>query len=253
MTEPTFSPGMPMWLDLASTDLQSSKNFYGQLFNWEFEDLGPEAGGYNFARIGGKMVCGLGPAQDPSRGSSWAVVFDVDNADETVSKAQAAGAKVLAPPTDVMGSGRMAVLADPAGAAFTVWQPMAHTGAEIIHEHGTFTWAELSTTDIGATKTFYPKIFPVAMNDYDLGDSATYTVFHVAGKDVAGAMANPSVPPSWGVYFEVNDTDAIADQAIDLGANELMRDDTPPGRIAMLIDPQGAPFAILQSNPDFQM
>jgi predicted enzyme related to lactoylglutathione lyase len=154
---------------------------------------------------------------------------------------------------DVMGSGRMAVLADPAGAAFTVWQPMAHTGAEIIHEHGTFTWAELSTTDIGATKTFYPKIFPVAMNDYDLGDSATYTVFHVAGKDVAGAMANPSVPPSWGVYFEVNDTDAIADQAIDLGANELMRDDTPPGRIAMLIDPQGAPFAILQSNPDFQM
>ena len=73
------------------------------------------------------------------------------------------------------------------------------------------------------------------------------------GKSVAGMMHNPSIPPSWGVYFAVNDTDAIADQAIQLGATELMRDDAPPGRLAMLIDPQGAPFAILKNDPNFQM
>jgi uncharacterized protein len=250
---PSFSPGMPMWLDLGTTDLEASKNFYGRLFGWEFEDLGPEAGGYNFARIGGKMVCGIGPAQDPAHGSFWGVVFHTDNTDETVAKAEAAGAKVLTPPMDVMASGRMAVLADTSGAAFSVWQPMGHGGAEVMHEHGTFTWAELSTNDLNAAKAFYPRVLPVTISDYDLGDGMTYAVFSVNGASVAGAMINPSVPPSWGVYFAVDDTDVTADQAIELGATELMRDNAPPGRLAMLIDPQGAPFAIIKNDPDFQM
>ncbi len=250
---PTFSPGMPMWLDLGTTDLDAAKNFYGRLFGWEFEDLGPEAGGYNFARIGGRMVCGIGQAQDPSGGSHWGLVFRVEDADDAVAKAEAAGGKVVVPPMDVMGTGRMAVLTDTSGAAFTVWQPITHSGAEVMHEHGTFTWAELSTNDIDAARAFYPSVLPVTTREYNLGEGMNYTVFSVGDTSIAGAMVNPGVPPSWGVYFAVNDTDAVADQALDMGAIELMRDDAPPGRLAMLIDPQGAPFAIIKSDPEFQM
>src|SRR5262245_42601953 len=110
----SYAPGTPMWIDLGSNDLEASKSFYGQLFGWDFQDLGPEAGGYNFANIGGKMVGGVGPNMDPSRPTAWAVVFATDNADSTAEKVKSAGGMVAMEPMDVMDSGRMAVFADPA-------------------------------------------------------------------------------------------------------------------------------------------
>ena len=242
-----------MWIDLGTTDLEASKNFYGRLFGWDFEDLGPEAGGYNFIRSNGKMVGGIGSAQDPTQGTVWAVMFDTANADETLAKVEAAGGKVITPPMDVMGSGRMAVFTDTAGALFSVWQPITHSGTEVMHEHGTFTWAELSTPDVEGAKTFYTSVLPVTTSDFDLGDGMSYAVFSVGGQSVAGAMINPNVAPSWGIYFAVDDTDEAADKAIELGAAELMRDNAPPGRLAMFIDPQGAPFAIIKNDPNFSM
>ena len=242
-----------MWVDLGTTDLEASKNFYGQLFGWEFDDLGPEAGGYNFARIGGKMVCGIGPAQKPELGPFWGVAFNTANTDETVSAAEAAGAKVLAPAMDVMDSGRMAVLGDTAGAVFSVWQQLQHTGmpkswANTAHSPGPNCRRTMSTPPKPSThrSSRSPRAITTSVTRQLRG----------AGRRRQRRRrrdAQPSVPPSWGVYFEVNDTDAIADQAIQLGATELMRDDAPPGRLAMLIDPQGAPFAILKNDPNFQM
>jgi uncharacterized protein len=249
----TYEPGTPMWIDLGSNDVAGSKDFYGRLFGWEFQDLGPEAGGYNFANLGGKMVAGVGPNMDPSRPTAWAVVFATDDADATAIRVEANGGTVVAEPMDVMDSGRMAVFADPAGALFTVWQPMGHQGAEVKDEHGTMTWAELSTSDVNAVKDFYPAVMPVTASEFDLGGGNTYGVLSVGGKSVAGMMNNPNLPPQWGLYFAVDDTDAVADQAIAMGATELMRDDAPPGRLAMMIDPQGAPFSIIKNDPNFRM
>lgn len=249
----SYEPGMPMWIDLGSNDLVASKAFYGQLFGWEFQDLGPEAGGYNFANVNGKMVAGVGPNMDPSRPTAWAVVFATDDADATAERVESAGGTVVMPAMDVMDSGRMAVFADPTGAMFTVWQPRGHQGAEVIDEHGSMTWAELSTNDVSAAKDFYPTVMPMTASDVDMGDGNTYTMFNVGDQSVAGMMTNPEMPPQWGVYFAVNDCDAVADKALELGATELMRDDVPPGRMAMMIDPQGAPFSIIKNDPNYSM
>ena len=171
-----------MWLDLGTTDLEASKNFYGQLFGWEFEDLGPEAGGYNFARIGGKMVCGIGPAQKPEPGFVLGRCVRRRQRRRDGCAAEAAGAKVLAPAMDVMGSGRMAVLADPSGAVFTVWQPMRAHRHRDHRRTRHFYLGRAVDVRCRRRQDLLPEIFPVTTSDYDLGDRCTYTVFDVDGK-----------------------------------------------------------------------
>ena len=252
-----FELGAPSWAEIGSTDVAGTKAFYGALFGWTVEDLGPEAGGYGFIRKDGKQVAGIGPATDPERGTSWAIYFATDDADATTAKVEANGGKVVMPPGDVMDAGRMAVLQDPAGAYFSIWQAGNHRGAEILGSHGAMNWVELLTSDIAGAKAFYPAVFPVTTKDMDMGGGITYTTIQAGGADVAGAMAAPpemaAVPSHWSIYFGVDDCWASADQAIELGATELMRDDAPPGRLAILMDPQGGKFCMIQPNPDFAM
>ncbi len=115
------------------------------------------------------MVAGLGQATDPARGTSWAVSFCVDDADATLAKVAANGGTVAAPAMDVMDAGRMAVATDSTGAYFTVWQPRRHTGLELTDVAGSFTWAELSTSDIDAARSFYPAVLGVGAAEFDLG------------------------------------------------------------------------------------
>ena len=252
-----FPPGTPNWVDLGTTDVAGAGTFYGELFGWTVEDLGPEAGGYGMARRGDKQVAGIGPAMDPQRGSSWSVYFATDNADDTAAKVEANDGKVIVAPMDVMGQGRMAVFLDPTGAAFSVWQPGAHRGFETTEGAGTVAWAELMTSDIATAKAFYEGALPVTTRDAPMGEGMTYTLVQVGDRPVAGAMQiGPemgSMPSMWNVYFEVDDTDATADKAVRLGATEMMRQDSPAGRFAVLVDPQGAAFSIIHSNPDFSM
>jgi predicted enzyme related to lactoylglutathione lyase len=149
---------------------------------------------------------------------------------------------------DVMEEGRMAVLQDPSGAFFSVWQPGKHRGMEAAHGVGTLTWAELYTDNIEAAKPFYPSVLGVNARDVMGGE---YTLLEVDGKSAAGMMGAPTGPSRWTLYFEVADVDATADQAVSLGATEVTREDSPAGRFAVLIDPQGAAFNVMTSNPDF--
>lgn len=250
-----FPPGTPNWIDLGTTDVPGATAFYGELFGWTVEDLGPDAGGYGFIRQGGKQVAGIGPATDPVRGTSWAVYFATDNADENAAKVEANGGKVIVPPMDVMDQGRMAVFIDPSGAYFSVWQPGEHKGAELVGEHGSLVWVELYTSDIGTAKGFYPAVLPITARDIEVGPGTSYTLLEVGDKSVAGAMQveGDAQPPHWSVYFAVDDRDATADMAVRLGGTELMRDDAPPGDLAILTDPQGGTFCIIKPNPDFRM
>jgi uncharacterized protein len=251
-----FAPGTPNWIELGSTDVSAAREFYGTLFGWTFEDLGSDAGGYGFIRKDGKQVAGIGPASDSDRRTSWAVYFATDDADSVAKLVGEHGGTVVVSPMDVMGQGRMAVFQDPTGAFFSVWQPGEHRGVEVVDAPGALGWVELMTPDIEAAKEFYAAVLPVTTRDAEM-PGGSYTLLRVGGKDVAGAMEigpeHGPMPSAWSVYFDLEDCDATADKAVELGGTEMMRDDMPPGKLAFLTDPQGGKFCIIQPNPDFSM
>jgi predicted enzyme related to lactoylglutathione lyase len=253
----TYAPGTPSWVDLGTTDVAGAARFYGSLFGWELEDLGPDAGGYGLFRKNGRQVAGVGPAMDPSRGTSWSTYFATDDADATASKVASNGGQVIMAPMEVMEQGRMAVFMDPAGAFFSVWQAGKHFGAELTGEPGSFSWAELMTSDINAAKKFYPAVLGVKTRDVSMGEGPAYTLLEVEGRPVAGAMPEePSGSASsyWSVYFAVDDCDAVYAKALDQGARSTVEpQDSPAGRFAILTDPQGGSFAIIRTEPNFSI
>lgn len=255
MTNPTYPPGAPTWVDIGTTDVPGTVDFYTRLFGWTHQELGPNAGGYGVFRQHGKQVAGIGPATDPARGTSWATYLATENTEATTAAVQAAGGSVVLEPMQVADQGTMAVFTDPDGAYFSVWQAGRHPGSELKDEHGSLTWAELMTTDIAAATSFYTKLFPVTTRQVPIGEGTTYTLFESGGTSLAGAMQMPpemaGTRPYWSVYFAVDDCDATADRAIELGATQMMRDDSPAGRVAILNDPQGGQFGIIKNDPNF--
>jgi predicted enzyme related to lactoylglutathione lyase len=248
----SYEHGVPSWVDLGTPDPAKARAFYSALFGWTVQEGPPEAGGYAIAEIGGKPVAGIGPQQNPGP-PVWSTYVNVDDADAVVGKVAGAGGMVLLPPMDVMDVGRMAFLADPTGAAIGVWQPKLHKGAGLVNEPGTLTWNELVTTDTAAAKAFYAKVFGWGEVTHGEGAGA-YTEFQVAGRSIAGMMEKPAempaeVPPYWGVYFAVSDTDASAEKVGELGGTVMMPPrDIEPGRFAMAVDPTGAMFSIIATK-----
>jgi uncharacterized protein len=244
---PEYEAGVPIWVDLSTTDVKSAGAFYSGLFGWQAQDLGPEAGGYNMMLLNGKMAAGLGPTQGPGQPPAWSTYVKTEDAAATADKVKQAGGTVVMPPFDVMGQGHMGVFQDPGGAYFSVWQPGQHRGAEVVNDAGAFSWNELATRDIDGAKRFYAQVFGWGAETH--GD---YTEWKVSGRSVAGAMPMgdrypPQVPPHWLVYFTVTDCDASAAKAQQLGGQVLVPPmDVEPGRFAVIQDPQGAVFGIIK-------
>jgi predicted enzyme related to lactoylglutathione lyase len=252
-----YEDGAPIWVDLGTTDVAGAARYYGDLFGWTFEDLGPEAGGYGFFRRDGKMVAGVGPATDAGRGTTWATYFQGD-ADEVASRVAANGGQVIMAPMDVMDQGRTAVFTDPAGAFFSVWQPGRHTGAEVVNEHGTLTWNELLTPDARVARAFYPQVLGTGERTVSAGEGMEYTLLEAGGRAVAGMMQmDPSwgsMPSAWTVYFAVDDCDATYARALELGGGTGSEPrDSPAGRFAAIVDPQGGNFSIIKNDPNFSI
>jgi hypothetical protein len=248
-----YDDGVPSWVDLGSPDLAKSKEFYGALFGWDCPEGPAEAGGYSVCTLNGKTVAGLGPRMNPDFPPAWMTYVNVDDVDKAVAKVSAAGGAVFAPPMDVMDAGRMAVVADPLGAVIGLWQPKAHTGAQLANEPGTLCWNELITTDLDASKTFYNAVFGWGAEDQGPpGGPPAYTEWKLAGRSVGGMMPKSSempaeMPPNWGVYFAVADTDATVAKAKELGGAVFMGPtDIEPGRFAVLADNQGVVFNVLR-------
>src|ERR1700674_1948046 len=156
----TFVANTPVWVDLSSTDAAKARDYYAKLFGWKIE-LAPEpdAGGYALAKVNGKDVAGIGPAQTPGGPSAWMLYIGTKDADEIARKVEAAGGKVIAPPFEVLKSGRMAVFQDPAGAFISAWQPLEMQGAQLMGSPNTFAWAELNARGIDKAKAFYTKVY----------------------------------------------------------------------------------------------
>jgi len=250
----TFVANAPAWVDLSSTDPAAARDYYGKLFGWKV-DLAPDpgAGGYALATIDGKNVAGIGGTQDPHGPSAWMVYIGSRDADATAIKVEAAGGKVIAPPFDVLDSGRMGVFQDPTGAFISVWQPKNMQGADIMNAPNSFAWAELNARGVDKAKAFYTKVFGWTTKDSPMGEGqAIYTEFQLQGNSIAGgmemmAMVPAGVPSYWLVYFGVGDVDKALKKGVELGGKGLVEAmDFPGGRFAVVQDPQGAAFGLLR-------
>jgi predicted enzyme related to lactoylglutathione lyase len=183
----------------------------------------------------------------------WNSYVTVPDADESVKKAEALGAKVFAPPFDVMDAGRMAVLQDPTGAVFQVWQPKNHIGAKIVEEPGALCWTELNTRDPKAAESFYTGLFGWTAKHSEPQPGMEYTEFSVQGKPSIGMMPMNEhmpehVPSYWMPYFQVDDADASVAKVKELGGKVMVPPTDIPntGRFAIVNDPQGAMFAVFK-------
>ncbi|TAN32469.1 VOC family protein [bacterium] len=249
----TFVAGAPVWVDLSSTDAAASRDYYSKLFGWKVDvATDPAAGGYALAKLGDKHVAGIGPAQ-PEGTSAWMVYIGTRDAEGIAKKVEAAGGKVVAPPFDVLKSGRMAVFQDPIGAFISVWQPDEMQGADVMYAPNSFAWAELNARGVERAKPFYSSVFGWTQKESNMGEGAPpYTEFKLGDESIAGGMEmNPMVPaevPSyWMVYFAVDDVDQAFNKAIDHGGREMLApQEFPGGRFAILSDPQGAAFGLLK-------
>jgi hypothetical protein len=245
------------WIELHTTDQNAAKSFYSSLFGWEAHDspMGPNDFYTEFKLQGREAAagCTLRPEQR-SQGvpPHWLTYIAVENADAAAAKAQQLGGKVLAPAFDVMDFGRMAVIQDPTGAVFCVWQTKSMSGIKIAHVHGTLCWADLSTPDAKRASDFYSGLFGWQIVT-DPKDSSGYLHIkngeHFIGGIPPGAYRQPGVPPHWLAYFLVDDVDAVASKAKQMGANLYLAPMTMEGvgRFSVIADPQGAVFAIFKS------
>ena len=251
-----YKPGTFCWVELGTSDSGAAKNFYTQLFGWEFEDkpMGTE-GAYTMLRLNGKDVAGLYQLMPDMVAQGipphWLIYVSVTNVDETAEKAKAEGATIMNGPFDVFTIGRMAVVKDPTGAVFALWQPKEHKGSGIYNVPNSFTWNELGTTDTKKAGDFYSNVF--GWSKEDLPDSPIeYTMFQNGDRGAGGMYKiTPEmgpIPPHWLVYFAVDDCDAKVKKATELGARVMKPADDIPGvgRFAIVLDPQGAAFAIIK-------
>ena len=258
---PAFAPGTFCWVELATNEGEAAKKFYTGLFGWTPDDrpMGPGMV-YTMLNLGGKNVGALYQVE-PERIAQgvpphWMSYVLVTSADETAAKAKELGATLLAGPFDVMTFGRMAVVQDPTGAVFSLWQAKDHQGATAVNVPNSFCWNELMTTDTAKDGAFYSGLFGWKRDTQNFGP-LEYTMFQ-NGERPAGGMLKITpemgpIPPNWLVYFAVDDCDAKTKKATELGASVMKPPDDIPGigRFSILTDPQGAAFALIKlENPE---
>ena len=257
---PEYKPGTFCWVELGTTNGEAAKTFYTKLFGWDYVDnpVGPGMI-YTMLKLNGKDVGALYqmPSEMTAQGipPNWLNYVSVTSADETAEKATVAGATLLKEPFDVFTVGRMAVVKDPTGAVFALWQAGTHKGAGIYNVPNSFCWNELGTTDTQKAGEFYSKLFSWTRTTQNFGPME-YTIFNNGAKGAGGMykitpeMGN--IPPHWLTYFAVDDCDAKVRKATELGASVMKPADDIPGvgRFAILQDPQAAVFAIIKlENP----
>ncbi len=271
-----YIPGVPCWIDTNQPDPDAAAEFYGGLFGWELEDTMPEgaSGKYFMGRIRGRDAAAIGSIPEGAPPAAmWNTYIQVESADDTAAKVKAAGGSVITEPFDIFDAGRMAVLADPQGAVFCVWQPGRHPGSQVVNEHGAINFNDLNTNDIEGATAFYGEVF--GWGTLSMGASGLFTLAaygdHLEESDPGikqrmkdqgapdgfvdvVASLNPvqgDAPPHWGITFGVDEADAVAKKAEELGGTVVAPPfDAPWVRLTVIRDPGGAIFTAGQFVPE---
>ena len=275
-----YIPGVPCWVDTSQPDPQAAVAFYGGLFGWEFQDVMPAGspGRYFIARVRGGDVAAVGSQPDGAPPTAaWNTYVWVESADAAAAKVREAGGRVLTDPFDVMDAGRMAVCMDPEGAAFCVWEARQHRGARIVNEPASLNFNGLNTRDAEGAKSFYGSLFgwetlrvgagaemwrlPGYGAFLERSDAGLRERIAAAGapdgfEDVVATLDpladdDGDVPAHWSVTFAVDDADATAEKAAELGGQVLVPPfDAPWVRMTVITDPQGATFTASKFVPE---
>lgn len=256
----SYKPGTFCWVDLATTDADSAMNFYGELFGWQAEDItGAEGGAYTMLHLDGDEVCALYEMEAARREQGvpphWSSYVSVEDAEETASRARELGGTVVGEPREVLDMGRMAVVADPVGATFAMWEPESWIGASRVNDPGCLTWNDLQTRDANVSVGFYSDLFGWETLPMEEDGELAYVVLQNAGFSNGGIMPvderHGDTPPYWLVYFTIPSCDDTVARTRELGGEVLAEPmEIGAGRISVLKDPQGAVFAIFEGGVD---
>lgn len=249
----SHAPGTFSWADLSTSDPDGAKAFYTGLFGWDIEDNPiPEGGVYTMLSKGGKHAAALYGARE-GQPPAWNSFVTVESADAAAAAAKQHGGAVEAEPFEVMDVGRMAVVQDPTGAYFSVWEPRASIGAERVNEPGALTHNQLDTSDPDRAQEFYAGVFGWRFEPVEGGDMPYWGIYN--GDRANGGMmplaAEDGVPPHWLVYFGSDSVDDDAGRIGELGGTVIVPPmPIPGGRILVAQDPQGATFALFSGRFD---
>jgi uncharacterized protein len=252
-----YQHGVPCWVAAVHPHPDAAAEFYAQLFGWETEDLMEDESGesYIVCTLRGRDVAALvspGPAPKPPE-PVWGTHMWVDSADSATARALDVGGTVIAEPFDSPGGGRVAVLADPAGAAFCLWEPQGRHGAQLVNEPSAWAMSMLTTPEPEDAAAFYGEVFGWKTQPF-----GPATLFRQPGyvggepeqpvpRDVVAVMAPGEGPAAWRPDFWVDDIADVVDQATTLGGTTIVPPyDIPNMKQAILTDPQGAPFSVTQ-------
>jgi predicted enzyme related to lactoylglutathione lyase len=273
-----YIAGVPCWIDTSQPEPEAAADFYGGLFGWELENVMPDGsdGTYLVGRIRGGDVAAVGSIEQGAPPiATWNTYVWVDSADDAVAKAREAGGEATGP-FDVMDAGRMAVITDPEGAVLCVWEAKNHRGAKVVNEHGALIFNGLATRDLSRAEAFYGALFGWRVLEMPAGAMWTLPGYgdHLEEAnpglhdqmaqmgapdgfiDVVAAVEpiaedDTTTPAHWEVTFGVDDVDAAATRAKELGADVVAGPvDAPWTRTALLRDPQGALFVASQFVPE---
>lgn len=247
-----YAPGTFCWVELSTTDQAAAKAFYGGLLGWEADDRPVGDGGYVYSmmQVDADNVAAIATQPDQQREAGvppmWNSYVSVESADTTAERAKELGATVHAPPFDVMDVGRMAVIQDPQGAFFMLWQPWAHFGAALVNAPGALVWNELSSPDPDGSSAFYSGLFGWTVAPFE-GSAEPYLSIKNGSTNAGGIrpLTQPGAPPYWLVYFGVEQLDSALAKVQELGGTKHAGPiDISIAKIAIVADPQGAVFAL---------
>jgi hypothetical protein len=255
-----FQPGVPCWIETWQDDGEAAADYYGRIFGWEAEQTSSADGGtFRICRLRGRDVAAIGspiPDEAPPI-PSWTTFIQVDSAAETADQVKEAGGSVIVGPMDSLEGGRIAIVADPAGAALAIWEQARHRGAQLVNEPGAWTMSMLVTPDPDQAVRFYGDVFGWSTESF--GEMTLFTLSGFVGgepeqpvpRDVVAVIAPPGTadgaPPHWSVGFWIRDPDEAARLTREMGGQVLAEPFDIPGagmRQAALADPQGATFTV---------
>lgn len=253
-----FKPGEFCWVDLNAHDMQAAIAWYSTLFGWTAATMDTPGGGppYAFLMSGANGVGGVGESSEEMKAAGvppmWNSYISTDDCEATEARARELGATITVPTMTIPGHGKLAYFLDPEGASIAVWQSLATDGpGMLVGELGGFCWNELMTRDVGKASEFYGALTDWTFSQMPMGDF-DYTVANVGDTQVGGFLPMvgelfEGVPAHWLVYFAVGDCDEVVARATATGATVRVPPmDIPVGRMAILADPQGAGFAVIQ-------
>jgi predicted enzyme related to lactoylglutathione lyase len=243
--------GTPCWVDYGAADIDATTAFYTAVLGWGYTGGEPEFGGYLTVTVDGEQAAGMGPLTNPDDSPAWTTYFAADDAAATAARIREAGGTVVIEPMEVGPMGTMVIARDRQGNPFGLWQSGLNTGVRVHNEPGALAWNEAMVDDTSAAQAFYSAVFGFTFDQMSAeiaGEGMDYATFSTGGNPLGGLGASdPSMPKGWLTCFSVASADAaVAVVEARGGTVTTPPEDTPFGRFAIVEDPWGASFEVLQ-------